>query len=280
LLALAEGFGGMAQAKTRVSTLRRAAGVVVVLGFLVLALEFHRLAPALPRSAAAQPQNPVSVQPQAPVSTPGVTPGPTSSPSSATPSPTPPKPSSVPSRSGKQAGILIIARPTSVGSFDVIETVVFDSPTNTLTFAVPDPVRLDPQFRRNRPLASNVRVDAGGERVVVPHQRVSAQTTVATEAPVDQIELHYRLSGVVNRSTPAPAGRALAALGPLTAGVPAELPVRIVVLGREVRNLQCPHLPLAEQACAAGSRTRMRVNRALPWQSAMVLVQLDLPRSS
>jgi hypothetical protein len=264
----------MAQAKKRGRTLRRVAGILVVLGFLVLAVEFHRLAPALPRSAAAGPP------PQAQVTAPATASGPTGSATPSTSTRTPSKPSSRLDRSEQTPGIVIIARPTSVGSFDVVETVVFDSPTNALAFALPDPVKVAPQFRRNRPIASNVRVDAGEQRVVVPHQRISAPTAVTTESPVDRIELHYRLSGVVNRSTPAPAGRALAALGPLTAGVPADLPVQIMVTGPEVRNLQCPHLPVSDQACAAGSRTRMRVNRALPWRAAMVLVQLDLPRST
>ena len=64
------------------------------------------------------------------------------------------------------------------------------------------------------------------------------------------MELHYRLTGTMVRSTPSRAGRALAALRPMSVRLPADLPVALVVTGRPAINLVCPNLPLADQACA------------------------------
>ena len=55
VLILGEGCGGMAGAGTRISMLRRAAGLVVVLGFLIVAVVIYQVAPTLPRSSAAEP---------------------------------------------------------------------------------------------------------------------------------------------------------------------------------------------------------------------------------
>ena len=62
----------------------------------------------------------------------------------------------------------------------------------------------------------------------------------------------------------------------MVTAVPEELPVAITVQGHSVRNLSCPRLPLDDQACAAGRRPKVRVDRKLPLRDALVVVQFDV----
>ena len=299
-LALGEGYGGMAGAGTRISMLRRAAGLVVVLGFLIIAVVIYQLAPTLPRSSAAEPAPGSSSAPREDASaSPTAAATPAAGSSSATPSssasPSAP-PSSPPSRptTTKSSvprtaprlpngpgttvpGVLLIARPASDGSFEVSEMVRLSGPTSTLTLSPPDVTSAGLGFERVRPLASSVQLSTSEEVAVLPNGRVSKPIDVVFAAPATRFEARYRLSGVVVRSRPAPPGRALAAVGPIVGGIPADLPVKVMVTGSAVRNLVCPRLPLLEQGCAAGSAPRFRVDRTLAWRTALVLAQLDLP---
>lgn len=288
----------MAGAGTRISMLRRAAGLVVVLGFLIVAVVMYQLAPTLPRSSAAEraanstaPREKASTAP-----TTAATPSASASPSSSAPSPSatpsspPPRPTTKKSATPRTApslpngpgttvpGVLLIARPASDGSFDVSEMVRLAGPTSTLTLAPPDVTSAGRGFERVRPVASSVKLSTGEEVAVLPKGRVTKPTEVVFATPATRFEARYRLSGVAVRSRPAPPGRALAAVGPLVGGIPADLPVKVVVEGGFVRNLVCPRLPLMEQGCAAGSAPRFRVDRTLAWRTALVLAQLDLPR--
>jgi hypothetical protein len=113
---------------------------------------------------------------------------------------------------------------------------------------------------------------------MVPGGRVKQRTDLALNAPAKQIELRYNLSGVTLRSIPSRAGRALAAVGPLVGGVPNGLPVAFMVSGSTVLNIECPVLRLRERACSIGRPPRLRVKPKLPWRSAVIVVQFDLPR--
>jgi len=291
----------MAEAGTRLSMLRRAAGFVVVLGFLIVAVVMYQLAPTLPRSSAAEPAPTSTSAPREEASTApttAVTPAssapasPTSSASAppATPSSSPPRATTKKRSTPRMAprlpngpgttvpGVLLIARPASNGSFAVSEMVRLAEPTSTLTLAPPDVTSAGRGFERVRPVASSVQLSTSEEVAVLLKRRVTKSTEVVFATPATRFEARYRLSGAMVRSRPAPPGRALAAVGPLVGGIPADLPVKVVVTGNVVRNLVCPRLPLMQQGCAAGSAPRFRVDRTLAWRSALVLAQLDLPR--
>jgi hypothetical protein len=94
---------------------------------------------------------------------------------------------------------------------------------------------------------------------------------------VDQIELRYRLTDVTVRSTPSTAGRALAAIGPLTGSTGDDLPVRFIVSGDGVRGLSCPLLPLAQRSCGFHVQGEPGWQAELPARLGVVTVQLDLP---
>jgi hypothetical protein len=121
-------------------------------------------------------------------------------------------------------------------------------------------------------------MSAGNQPVVVPGGRINKRTQLALAAPTKKIELRYNLRGITIRSIPSRAGRALSVISPLVDCVPKTLPVALRISGTTVLNIGCPALRLREQACSAGRPPRLRVNQKLPWRSAVIVVQFDLPR--
>jgi hypothetical protein len=176
-----------------------------------------------------------------------------------------------------QPGILMLVSPAADGSFDVLELARLASPASVFTLR-PAPVdRAGRQFASASGAATEVQVSAGDQQVVT-----GATIAAGVELPVpegDQFELRYRLSGVTVQRTPAPAGRALAAIGPLTGGVDGDLPVLFVVSGGTVLGLSCPLLPFSEQACGSRVPPALSVQRELPWRLALTTVQFDVPEA-
>jgi hypothetical protein len=175
-----------------------------------------------------------------------------------------------------EPGIILIASPAPDGSFDVLERIRLPSRVSVLTLR-PAPVdEAGRQFGSASAAATQVQVSAGDQPVVVPGARVDASVDLPVPE-VDQFELRYRLTDVTVRSTPSTAGRALAAIGPLTGGVEGDLPVLFIVSGGTVLGLNCPLLPLSQQSCGSRTQTAIGVEREVPWRLALTLVQFDLP---
>ena len=82
------------------------------------------------------------------------------------------------------------------------------------------------------------------------------------------------------RSVPSTAGRALAALAPVstTAVTGADTQVVVATSGAAVRNLTCPRLTGDARACADGATGAMATRAPLAVGDALVVLQLDLPR--
>ncbi len=107
------------------------------------------------------------------------------------------------------------------------------------------------------------------------------------DSPTQQLQLRYRLTEVsvasatrpgLGTSARAGAGRrTVAAFGSLLGGMPADLPVTVVVTGKTVLSLTCPQLPLAKMACGAGAVPRFRTLNPIPFGRSRVLVQYDRP---
>jgi hypothetical protein len=256
----------------RAAGLRRAIGLILVAGLCVSAVTFYRDA-ELPRSAPSVAGN----MPSATVSTPIA-----GTPVSTSPKPTPttaPVKTNLPAGPGTtEPGILLMASPLPDGSFDVAEIVHLATPTSSIWLGPPRLALAGSRFANAEPVASQVQVSAGNQPLMVPGGRVKQRTDLALNAPAKQIELRYNLSGVTLRSIPSRAGRALAAVGPLVGGVPNGLPVALMVSGSTVLNIECPVLRLRERACSIGRPPRLRVKPKLPWRSAVIVVQFDLPR--
>jgi hypothetical protein len=249
---------------------------------LACAVAFYRVAPGLPAS----PKPARTSATAAATKTSPPTAGPSgTAPSVASPTPTqrpatiPPPNSRLPDGPGTTtAGIYLLASPASDGSFDVNEFVLLDKPVSTLDLRLPPVSQGGNEFRSLHPSATQVQASADRQPVVIPDARIRGDISLPLVMPATRFELRYRLKGVTVRSLRSVPGRAIAALGPVSAGVPANLPVRIRVTGQAVLNLVCPSLRLSKQACSAGSPPKLRVNRNLPWRQALVLVQLNLPR--
>ncbi|MDQ6658170.1 MAG: hypothetical protein M3Z00_08100 [Actinomycetota bacterium] len=176
-----------------------------------------------------------------------------------------------------EPGISLIARLRSDGDFDVAEWVLLPTPISTLPLRPPPIGQAGKAFAGQSPVATTVLLTAGNQPVTLPTETVRSAVLLPLASNQRQFELHYQLTGVTIRSIPSTTGRALAAIGPLTGPVAVGLPVQIAVIGSRIRNLMCPALPLDQRSCAVGVLPELRVNRALPWNNSIVVVQLDLP---
>jgi hypothetical protein len=267
--------------RSRLAPARRALGLVVIMVLVACAVAFYRVAPGLPASpkpARTSATPTTSVTPSRTASRSATSPSATS-PTPTQSSPTIPPNSRLPDGPGTTtAGIYLLASPASDGSFDVNEFVLLDKPVSTLDLRLPPVSQGGNEFRSLHPNATQVQASADHQPVVIPDARIRGDISLPLVMPATRFELRYRLKGVTVRSMRSVPGRAIAALGPVSAGVPANLPVRIRVTGQAVINLVCPSLRLSKQACSAGSPAKLRVNRNLPWRQSLVLVQLNLPR--
>jgi hypothetical protein len=254
----------------------------VTLLLLGSAVVYYRMSPGITPTAIAAPSANGSTQsepsPLVGASTTVLTPTPTPTPSpTPSPSPTRPTPSS---RPGAQPGvtdpgILLTATVAGDGSFEVTELVRLPEPMATLSVAPANLREIGRGFDRVRPVVSRASVSADGHHVSTPG-RVGGHLKLVAASAATRWKLHYRVSGVMIRSVPSRAGRALAALRPFVVGLPADLPVAVMVTGRPAINLVCPNLPFADQVCYVGAPSHLRVVHPLAFGDAVVLVQLNL----
>jgi hypothetical protein len=257
--------------------LRRAIGTVVTLALVGAAIGFYTLSPHLSLTAGPEPATtaePTPTRTTIESASPSLTQPPTRT-ATRTPESKPDR-DLPPGPGGRQPGIRLTATPTSLGAFDVVETVRLAEPVTQLTLAPPDLTSANRELRRKRPVAEALQVRAAGRAIKVPSTTLRRAVVLSLAEPGVAFELRYRLRGVTVLNKPSSAGRALGAVEPLVTGVPAELPVAVTVRGHSVRNLTCPRLPIADWACAAGPQPNMRVNRNLPRRDALVAAQLDL----
>jgi len=173
-----------------------------------------------------------------------------------------------------EPGVLLIAVPDATGGFEVTERLRLAQPTATLTVAPPDIRRAGAIFRDADVTATDVQISAGDQPVVVP-ATVTRAVTLAVAG--NQFALRYRLEGVTVRSRPSTAARALAAIGPMSSQLPAELPVVVILSGPTVLGIDCPLEPLSTQSCGVGGAPRWTLAAPLRARAALATVQFDLP---
>ena len=272
----------MAPGRPGLAATRRAVGIIVVLLTLGGAVVFYRLAPDFSGSGGPGPTTTDSSrnQPANAGSTRVATPSlvPRQSPSSPVPQQSESTTVGPKGQPGVTAvGVHLSAAPGADGSFMVAESVILDEPVTTLQLRVPPITEGGSTFDSMQPRAVAVQISAGGQPVGVPGGQVTGDVSLPLAAPASKVLLRYRLTGVTARTFGSTAGRALAALGPIVAGVPANMPVAISIRGRTVLNLRCPHLRLGDEACSTGSSGNLRVSRLLPWQQSIVVIQFTLP---
>jgi hypothetical protein len=186
-----------------------------------------------------------------------------------------------------QPGITITAHSDFDGSFLVNEVVTLPAAMTEVVLRTPSIGDAGIGFERRRPMALNAEVSAGGQALTVPDGPIRTEVTLRWASPTQQLQLRYRLTDVSVTSATRPglgssartrAGRrAVAALSSLLRGMPADLPVTVVVTGRTVLSLTCPQLPLAGMACGAGTVPRFQTLHPIPFDRSRVLVQYDRP---
>ena len=196
------------------------------------------------------------------------------------PAPTPGLPGSVATTGPglTEPGVHVVAQPDATGALEVVERVRTAAPVRTLSLALPQSSA--PGIVGVTPSVSGFQADAGGQVVT---DRLAAPLTAAgdrLELPgaATEITMRYRLSGSTERSQPAPAGRVLVLLPPLTQPDPGvgDPAVVVEVSGGTVRNLVCSDLPATDQLCGR-QQGRVWSTTSLPLSRSTVVVQLDLP---
>lgn len=177
-----------------------------------------------------------------------------------------------------EPGIRISTTITADGTLQVSERVRVAAEIGRLELAPPDLTLAGDEFNGAYPSATQLRLAVGGQPMALTFSALTAPRAIVLGLPVHTYELRYVLVGASVRSAPSKAGRALAALGPVSQSLPPPSPVVLVTRGKAVRNLSCPLLSGNEVACSDGVRGVMSVREPLPLRSALVILQLDLPR--
>ena len=259
--------------------LRRAVGLSLIVGLLIAAVAFYRVAPQLPRATPVAPSSTTSPTTTGPArQSPAASPSPTAS-AKRTPPSTPTEVKLPRGPGTTEPGILLMASPLRDGSFDVAELVILPAPVLSVRLAPPKLTRADSRFAGLKPVASQVQMSADDQPVIVPKGEVDSRLDIALVEPAKQMELRYKLHEVTARSMPSRAGRALAVISPLVAGDPS-LRVVMMVSGSTVLNIQCPmRRGISEQACATGRVPHLRAKGNLPLSRAVIIVQFNLPRT-
>lgn len=176
-----------------------------------------------------------------------------------------------------EPGIYVSVTPTAVGALEMYEVVWLRKPVDEVTLRPPVIEGAGPMFAASEASASMVQLTAGGQPVRLASPDVTTSQQVALTRPTQQFELRYQLTGVAVRSLPSTSGRASAALAPLS-DITSDLPVVVWTSGGSARNIQCPQLPSEARSCAGGEPSALRTMPGLRSSTALVVIQLDLPR--
>ncbi|WP_265442739.1 hypothetical protein [Flexivirga meconopsidis] len=185
-----------------------------------------------------------------------------------------PFPKSGPGRS--IPGSFVVASLDNMGAVLVWQRVLLPAPSTSVKVQVPDPRSL-PGLRDVQPMMRDVQIQVG-DQPVAPSEplQIGRTVTVTLPEPTRSVALGYRLTGVAQRSSPAPVGRALIALAPAqVTGSGASGPTVIGITGTGVLGAQCPRQGGPGQFCAVGT-TGSFLTRPLAAADAAVVIQATL----
>ena len=178
-----------------------------------------------------------------------------------------------------EPGIHVVAQTAVDGSLEVLERIRLSTAVSGLVVALPQasgsgvaqvtPSVTDFQAQANGGVVADMPASPlppGGDRIDLP-------------GPATDISMRYRLEGGSDRSQPAPVGRVLIVLPPITAPDPqlGDLGVVVEVVGGNIRNLVCPNLPVSDQLCGR-QNGKVWSTTAIPLSRSLVVAQVDLPQ--
>lgn len=177
-----------------------------------------------------------------------------------------------------EPGIRLVAQPDANGAVEVLERVKLSTPVKALALAPPQAA--DSGVPGVNPTVTGFQAQADGQVVAstpAPTMTSGGQR-IELSTSATEIAMRYRVDGAVGRSQPAPVGRALIVVAPLTADATLrDLPVVVEVVGNGVRNLVCPKLAANDQLCGRQAG-RVWFTPSIPLSSALVVAQVDLPQ--
>jgi hypothetical protein len=178
-----------------------------------------------------------------------------------------------------EPGIHVVAQTASDGSLEVLERIRLSAPVSGLSIALPQATGSG--VTGATPSISGFQAQANGEVVTdVPASPLPAGGDRLTfPGPATDISMRYRLEGGADRSQPAPVGRVLIVLPPITAADPqlGDLGVVVEVVGGNIRNLVCPNLPVSDQLCGR-QNGRVWSTTTIPLSRSLSVAQVDLPQ--
>jgi len=178
-----------------------------------------------------------------------------------------------------EPGIHVLAQTAADGSLEVLERIKLSAPASGLSVALPqatgsgvagaNPSIAGFQAQANGGIVTDMPASPlppGGDRLDFP-------------GPATDISMRYRLEGGADRSQPAPVGRVLIVLPPITAADPqlGDLGVVVEVVGGNIRNLVCPKLPVSDQLCGRQNGPVWSTT-TIPLSRSLVVAQVDLPQ--
>lgn len=170
-------------------------------------------------------------------------------------------------------GVHLAAEPYPSGDLEVAERVRFALPVSALTLSPPSGLG-NAGAGDEEPQVTQLQIEINGQPVALPRTSMAQiPMRVDLDESTTEVALRYRLVAAAVRSSPAPAGRALVRLAPLTSDAS---PVLVDLVGEGVRNLVCPELPAKDQVCGS-RRGNVWTAGPLPAEFAVVVAQLDLP---
>ena len=173
-----------------------------------------------------------------------------------------------------EPGVLVRALVAANGDLAVEEHVLLASPVISVAVAPPQAGGA-PGLAGISPSVAGLRVVADGKVQALKDGDLSDAVVVDLSLPATTLELSYTLRGATKRSRPAPAGRAMVALPPISTVGPGDLPVVVQVFAAGIRNLTCPFLR-TEQVLCGRQGAGMWVTAPIPRDFAVVHAQLDL----
>jgi hypothetical protein len=169
-------------------------------------------------------------------------------------------------------GILLRVRPAPEGVLEVVETVRLRRPVDLIRLRAPQVDRAGADLTDLAPVATSVELSLAESAAQVPEEIGGDPTQVFLPAGTTAYTVRYLLEGSTVPDDRA--GRALIAVGPLSAAGPAGR-VNLVASGESVLTLSCPLLDDDATACGTPGDDGLRLQAPLPGRSAVVVIEVE-----
>lgn len=178
-----------------------------------------------------------------------------------------------------EPGIHVVAQTDPDGSLEVLERIKLTARIGGIWVALPKATGSG--VAGATPSITGFQAQADGDVVTdMPASPLPPEgDRIDFPTPASDISMRYRLEGSADRSQPAPVGRVLILLPPITAPDPqlGDPGVVVEVVGGNIRNLVCPNLPVSDQLCGR-QNGRVWSTTTIPLSHSLAVAQVDLPQ--